>query len=244
MQLFRATSTAVLCLLYGAIVPLYPQGDHRDEKQGKVERRQGGQQRGAPPSVQQQRSQGQVQRSQARGQREQTQPQERQQPQRVQQGRQQPAQPQGVRSQPARQPQPPRRTEQQAVGWQQQRGWLQHGGWQGSNTWQQTRAQRWERDHRAWAQRGGYGGYYIPQDRFSLYFGRQHWFRMHSRPIIYMGYPRFSYGGFSFLIVDPWPEFWAPNWYETDDFWIDYDDGYYLYDRRYPDVRVAITVIM
>ena len=97
----------------------------------------------------------------------------------------------------------------------------------------------WESDHRTWAQRGGYGGYYIPQDRFSLYFGSQHWFRMHSRPTIYMGYPRFSYGGFSFLLVDPWPEYWAENWYDTDDVYIDYDDGYYLYNRRYPGVRTC-----
>jgi hypothetical protein len=131
--------------------------------------------------------------------------------------------------------------------WQEQRGWLQQGGWQGRGTWQQGRAQRWESEHRTWAQRGGYGGYFIPQARFSLYFGSQHWFRMHNRPAIYMGYPRFSYGGFSFLLVDPWPEYWAENWYDTDDVYVDYDDydnGYYLYNRRHPNVRLAITVIM
>jgi hypothetical protein len=70
---------------------------------------------------------------------------------------------------------------------------------------------------------------------------------MHNRPAIYMGYPRFSYGGFSFLLVDPWPEYWAENWYDTDDVYVDYDDydnGYYLYNRRHPNVRLAITVIM
>jgi len=75
------------------------------------------------------------------------------------------------KSQQAQQVQRPRRTEQQAVAWQQQRGWLKHGGWRGNKTWQQSRARRWEREHRTWVQRGGYGGYYIPQDRFSLYFG-------------------------------------------------------------------------
>jgi hypothetical protein len=44
-----------------------------------------------------------------------------------------------------------------------------------------------------------------------------------------MGYPRFQYGGFSFMLVDPWPEYWAEDWYDTDDLYIDYDDGYYLY---------------
>ena len=68
---------------------------------------------------------------------------------------------------------------------------------------------------------------------------------MSTLPTIYMGYPRFSYGGSSFLIVDPWPEYWAANWYATDDVYIDHDDdGYYLYDRRYPGVGLAITVVL
>ena len=114
----------------------------------------------------------------------------------------------------------------------------------GIDSWQQSRAQRWDNDHRSWTQRGGYGGYYIPQDRFNLYFGSQHWFRMSNRPTMYMGYPRFSYGGFSFLLLDPWPEYWSENWYQADDVYVDYDDGYYLYNRRYPSVRLAITVVL
>jgi len=146
------------------------------------------------------------------------------------------------------QQQQPQRTRQQAVAWQQQKGWLQQGGgWQGHSTFQQDRAQHWATDHRTWAQRGGYGGYYIPQATFSLSFGSQHWFRMQYRPTMYMGYPRFSYGGFSFMLVDPWPEYWSDDWYDADDLYIDYDDydsGYYLYNRSYPDVRLAITVVL
>jgi hypothetical protein len=59
-----------------------------------------------------------------------------------------------------------------------------------------------------------------------------------------MGYPRFRYNGFSFLLLDPWPEYWAESWYSSDDVYIDYDDGYYLYNRRHPSVRLAITVLM
>ena len=59
---------------------------------------------------------------------------------------------------------------------------------------------------------------------------------------MYMGYPQFQYGGYSFLLLDPWPEYWSDNWYNADDLYIDYDDGYYLYNRSYPDVRLAITV--
>jgi len=157
---------------------------------------------------------------------------------RRQQPQQQPKQPQDTRRQ-----QPQQRTQEQARAWQQQRGWVQQGGWQGHSSWQQNRARQWENEHRTWGQRGGYGGYYIPQDRFGLYFGIAHSFRIRSRPTIFMGYPRFQYGGFSFMLVDPWPEYWAEDWYDTDDLYIDYDEGYYLYNRRHPGVGLAITVV-
>jgi hypothetical protein len=36
---------------------------------------------------------------------------------------------------------------------------------------------------------------------------------------------------------------WAPTWYETDDVYLDYNgDGYYLYDRTYPGIGIAVTV--
>jgi hypothetical protein len=268
MQLVRATSTVVLSLLFVATVPAYAQRDQQNERQGKSEKQQGGQQKGAPPAVQQQRTQRQAQQPQQQRvqQTQQQQPQQqrvqqthqqqpqqqrvqqtqqqRPQQQRVRQTQQQQPQQQVQRSQQARQQQPPQRTQQQAVAWQQQRGWLRQGAWQGNTTWQQSRARRWDNEHRTWTQRGGYGGYYIPQASFSLYFGSQHWFRIHSRPTFYMGYPRFSYGGFSFLLLDPWPEYWSENWYDTDDIYVDYDDGYYLYNRRYPSVRLAITIVM
>jgi len=34
------------------------------------------------------------------------------------------------------------------------------------------------------------------------------------------------------MLLDPWPEYWAANWYDTDDLYIGYDNGYYLYDRN------------
>ncbi len=63
-------------------------------------------------------------------------------------------------------------------------------------------------------------------------------------PVMYMGYPRFSYGGYSFLMVDPWPSAWSQNWYSTDDLYIEYNDGYYLYNRRYPQFGLAIMVAL
>ena len=262
MKLVRVTTTAAVFLFFGIMMPLHAQHDGQGDK-GRPDRPQGGpppqQQRAQQPQQQQQRAQQPQQQQRAQPQqqqqqRAQQQPQQ-QQPQRAQQPQRQPQQsrvPQQQQPQRAQQSQPqqqrapqvqPQRNQQQARSWQQQRGWLQHGGgWQAHNTWQQGRAQRWSSDHRTWGQRGGYGGYYVPQASFNLSFGSQHFFRIRTRPVMYMGYPRFSYGGFSFLLVDPYPEYWPEDWYNSDDVYIDYDDGYYLYNRSYPDVRLAITV--
>jgi hypothetical protein len=44
-------------------------------------------------------------------------------------------------------------------------------------------------------------------------------------------------------MVDPWPEYWARTWYETDDVYVDYvNDGYYMYNRRHPGVAIAVNV--
>jgi hypothetical protein len=145
-----------------------------------------------------------------------------------------------TRQQPQQQPQ---RTQQAARSWQQQKGWAQQGGGsQGHTTFAQDRSTNWSSEHRTWSQRGGYGGYYIPQDRFAVSFGSQHFFRLGVLPVMYLGYPQFAYGGFSFLMVDPWPGDWSANWYASDDVYIDYDDGYYLYNRRYPEERLAVTI--
>ena len=107
----------------------------------------------------------------------------------------------------------------------------------------QTRAHAWDTDHRNWTQRGGYNGYRIPDDRFRLYFGHDHFFRIYNLPINFVGgYPRFLYDGYWVTFVDPWPDMWPANWYETDDVYIDYvNDGYYLFDRMRPGPGIAIT---
>ena len=139
---------------------------------------------------------------------------------------------------------PPVRSNQQAQAWQKQASWRPQGSWQGHATWQQDRSTNWQSDHRTWAQRGGYGGYYIPQDSFGLHFGAAHWFRIQSQPIIVAGYPQFQYGGYTFMMVDPWPQDWALNWYATDDVYVGYDNGYYLYNRMHPGEAIAITVAL
>lgn len=149
-----------------------------------------------------------------------------------------PSRPQGRETRPA-----PHAAET-ARAWQSRDTW-RRDAWPAHSNWREHRAQHWERDHRTWAQRGGYGGYRIPEPQFISRFGNGHPFRLGSRPVIYQGYPRFRCGGYWFLMVDPWPEFWVDNWYLTDEVYIDYyGDGYYLVNPRHPGIRVAITVFL
>jgi hypothetical protein len=110
--------------------------------------------------------------------------------------------------------------------------------------WQEHRAQNWRDQHHTWQERGGYHGYRIPEDRYRAALGRDHAFRIYRYPLtVVRGHPRFQYDGFWFSVVDPWPEYWSNDWYQTDDVYIDYSgDGYYLYDPRYPGDRIAISV--
>jgi hypothetical protein len=138
----------------------------------------------------------------------------------------------------------PARTPRQARAWQDREGWLQGDTWRGRNTWEQNRAQHWASEHRTWAQRGGYGGYYIPTKSFASEFGTRHTFRLLQRPVIYRGFPAFVVNGYTFLIVDPWPEYWPLDWYDADNLYIIYDNGYYLCNLRYPGVRLALAVMI
>jgi hypothetical protein len=119
----------------------------------------------------------------------------------------------------------------------------QHAG-QVRSGFVQSRAKSWQSEHRTWAQRGGYNGYRIPDERFRAYFGRDHFFRISRLPLLFVGgLPRFQYDGYWVTFVDPWPEGWAADWYETDDCYLDYvGDGYYIFDRNYPGVGVAVTI--
>jgi hypothetical protein len=230
-------TTAASFLLFGAAAPVYAQRDQHGQEGKPAQEHQQPQAR--PAQQQQQRAE--HQQPQARPAQQQQQRAEHQQPQAK------PAQQQQQRSHQQESKggyRVPQRSQQQAHSWEQQRGWLRQGSWQEHSSWQENRSQHWQVDHRTWEQRGGYGGYYIPEDRFGLYFGSQHWFRIHSRPTIFAGYPRFRYGGFWFMLVDPWPESWPEDWYASDDVYVDYNDGYYLCNRRDPGVGIALTVVL
>ena len=110
--------------------------------------------------------------------------------------------------------------------------------------WRGHESQNWNSDHHTWQQRGGYHGYRIPDNRYNGYFGPNYGFVIYNQPYMVVGgYPRFQYSGFWFSLVDPWPSNWANNWYQTDDVYVVYqNDGYYMYNQRYPGVGIAISV--
>ena len=119
----------------------------------------------------------------------------------------------------------------------------QHSG-QVRSGFVQSRAASWSTDHRNWQQRGGYTGYRVPDDRYRLYFGADHFFRISRLPLVFVGgYPRFQYDGYWVTFVDPWPDTWPANWYETDDCYVAYTgDGYYVYDRARPGIGIAVNI--
>jgi len=89
-------------------------------------------------------------------------------------------------------------------------------------------------------QSGGNSGGRIPDDKFRAHFGQQHHFRI-SRPTVVSGQPRFQYGGYWFVIANPWPV----GWDYADDCYIDNVDGeYLLYDLAHPGVTIVVSVVL
>ena len=140
------------------------------------------------------------------------------------------------RPQPEARPaaEPPRSAErrEQAPTPEQQRDWDRH------------RVDNWQGEHRTWRERGGYNGYRIPEERYQTYFGPPHVFRIYQNPVtFYEGYPRFQYGNYWVQVVDPWPNYWASDWFYTDPVYLEYmNDGYYLVNTRDPGVPLAVEI--
>jgi hypothetical protein len=257
MKIIGITTAAVLSLILGIAAPVFGQErqgekqDHNDQQEHANQVRPE-QQHQDHSNQQQQRAQHQPQQDhniqQTHAQQQQSQPNEnkhsaqhpQQQQQRDHSNQQQDAQ------QHHNEQQRDRNNQQQYA--RQQRNNEQHHTQEQQRlretAWQKHRAQSWQSDHRSWQQRGGYHGYRIPYDRFRDAFGPDHGFRIYGRPFqVVGGYPRFQYGGYWFSVVDPWPGYWANNWYDTDDVYVTYvDNGYYLYNRRYPSVGIAISI--
>ncbi|MGA7917400.1 MAG: hypothetical protein WCA00_19355 [Candidatus Acidiferrales bacterium] len=85
---------------------------------------------------------------------------------------------------------------------------------------------------------GGHGR--IPDDRFKAHFGREHHFHV-GHPEIVEGRPRFSYGGYSFIIVQAWPADWG---YDDDVYVVDDGGVYYLCDLAHPGVQLELNVVL
>src|ERR1700693_4149690 len=244
MKIIRITSTAILSLLFGIAVPAYAQPAQQDEKQDHAQQQQGKHEQ-AKPEQQQQHAQQPPRQEQNNQQQHAQQPPRQEQNNQQQHAQQPPRQEQNNQQQHAQQQQE-RNSQQQHA--QQQRGnerpqRTQEQQRVQQSAWQQHSSQHWDSDHRNWQQRGGYRGYRIPDDRYRGYFGRGHGFRINGLPFLVVGgYPRFQYDGYWVSLVDPWPEYWGNNWYDNDDVYVAYDNGYYLYDRRYPGTGIAISI--
>ena len=221
----------VVVLLLGTVGPTYAQQEQQQE-----DKRQKQEQKPKPEKQQEAKPQKQEE-QQAKDQ----QGQEKKQKQENKSARQE--QQQEAKTQKQEQQQEKgKQKQQQANRPSQQEQHVQPGEQQAA--WERHRAHDWKSEHRDWNQRGGYNGYRIPEDRYRGYFGLGHAFRIYSYPVVVVGgYPRFQYGGFWFSVVDPWPEYWSDDWYDNDYMYIEYyGDGYYLYNSRYPQDRIAISV--
>jgi hypothetical protein len=112
-----------------------------------------------------------------------------------------------------------------------------------SQRWSSCRAKSWDTEHKTWVQRGGYSAYRVPDTSYTMYFGPEHTFRISTLPYRMNGTePAYQYNGYWLTLVDPWPENWSDTWYNTDDVYVTYDNGYYLYNRNYPDVGLALKI--
>jgi len=110
--------------------------------------------------------------------------------------------------------------------------------------WPQYTARDWRSQHRTWVQRGGYRGYRIPVDRYRLYFGRRHRYHLSSFTIrVYQDEPQFYTNGYWFTLLDPIPQYWPDDWYDSDYVTIVLlDDGYYLLNEAYPGDLLALDI--
>ena len=251
MKVNGTIGTAFLCLLFGIAAPVFAQHEQKDEKQNHPVQQQSRHEQAQPQPqhAQQQSQRAQQQREQPQQHAQQQQRQD--QNNRQQHAQQQQRQDQNNRQQHAQQQQRQNQNNQQQRAQQQRhdqnnrqaRGTPEQHRVQQS-AWQSHGSRNWDSDHRNWQQRGGYRGYRVPDDRYRGYFGPNHGFRIGGLPFLVVGgYPRFQYDGYWISAVDPWPEYWGADWYDNDDVYVAYvDNGYYMYNRRYPTAGVAISI--
>ena len=85
--------------------------------------------------------------------------------------------------------------------------------------------------------RGGHDHGRISSAHYESRFGREHSFHVNRGDY---NHRRFRYGGYAFGFVDPWPMGWG----YSDDVYVEYtDDGYFMYNRFHPGVRISINIL-
>lgn len=91
--------------------------------------------------------------------------------------------------------------------------------------------------HAASGNRGNSEHGRISDEHYAASFGSEHSFHVNRGDY---DSRRFAYGGYSFGFIDPWPGGWG----YSDDVYVVYsDDGYYMYDRVHPGVRISINIL-
>jgi len=260
MKLTGIISTAALSLFIGIAVPAHALQDQRDQEDKKQqeakpdpkeakpapqEERRDREDKPAPKEEKRRDEARPAPQDEKRGQENKPAPQE------DRRGREDKPSPQPIpqddrRGQPQQQreqqPRPPAQDNRQGQAQRPERAGQDQGARQ--SAFREHRAKSWQSEHRRWSQRGGYHGSRIPDDRFRASFGESHSFRISTVSFqIVSGSPAFLCNGFWVVLVDPIPEFWADDWFDNDDVYIVWvDDGYYLIDRRYPSVSIAVSI--
>jgi hypothetical protein len=84
------------------------------------------------------------------------------------------------------------------------------------------------------------GGKRIADEKFRASFGREHTFHV-GHPQVVEGHPRFSNGGYSFVILQDWPRDWG---YDDDVYVVDIDGVYYLVDAGHPGTQLSLELVL
>ena len=164
--------------------------------------------------------------------------------------RQQEARPEGNReaAPPSRQNEmtPPQREQEEAKPSKEEKKEEKRGNReQDAKPAHEQRGQMPENGHAASGQHSRPAGksVHIPDPKFKASFGRQHRFKVNSvinQTTVVPGQTQFVYGGYTLVILDPWPSYWL----FTDDCYIDYVDGdYFLFDAFHPGISIALFVV-
>jgi flagellar motor protein MotB len=217
MKVTRVLSTAIVCLLPGAIATAYAQ-EHEQAKQPAAHEQQ------AKPAQHQQQAKPAKQQA-AR-------------PQQAKPAKQQAARPQQAKpaKQQATHQQQAKPAKQQATHQQQAKPAKQQAE-RGQRAKPAQQSQRGQQAHAGRGQSaGGHGS--IPEAKFRSSFGSGHTFHV-NRSEFANGSGRFQYGGYWFNVVDPWPV----GWLYTDNVYVDYlNGGYFLCDPVHPGVYISINI--